>query len=71
MRSSVSSYEYSGGYCFLRSPFGDESDLIFAVCGEHCIYPTGVSTEGIVTSNNVTNSHWLVPRIFIYVSKYM
>lgn len=61
-RTSGTSFQYSDGYCILRSPFGDESDLVFTVAGEHCVYPSiNISADGFVSSGYVTTSSWLVP----------
>ena len=59
--TSASSYEYSGGYCFLRSPFGGKSDRVFAVVGEHCKYSSSFTIEGVVSYSDDTVSNWLVP----------
>ena len=55
------SYEYSGGYCILRSPFGDDDDYVFATVGEHIIPPSGNTAEGVVSYHSVTTSNWMVP----------
>ena len=53
--------EYDDGYCWLRSPFGDQSKYVFAVAGDHAAYESSYPRMGRVCYRILTGAYWMVP----------